>query len=101
MQEKIVLDNIYLPSTDVVAREVHGEFVIIPITSGVGDLEEAIFTLNETGKAIWDRLDGKKTLKEIAKDLLLGFKAPVADIEKDLLGLTQELLKRRIIVRAK
>ena len=65
MEVQVDLNGFYVPSEDVVAREVQGEFIIIPITSGIGDLEDEIFTLNETGKAVWDKLDGKKSLKNI------------------------------------
>ncbi|MDD5595208.1 MAG: PqqD family protein [Candidatus Omnitrophica bacterium] len=98
MEAKVSLEKIYVPSQDVVARQVQGEFIIIPITSGIGDLEDEIFTLNETGRAIWDRLDGKKNLKQVAKDLSADFDAESNAIEKDLLGLTQELIKRKMLV---
>jgi hypothetical protein len=101
MDIKVNLDNIYMPSEDVVAREVQGEFIIVPITSGVGDLEDEIFALNETGRAIWDKLDGKKTLKQIAEGLSQNFTAPIEEIEKNVLGLTDELLKRRMLVEVK
>jgi len=91
-------NDVYKPSEDVVAREVQGEFIIIPITSGVGDLEDEIFTLNETGRAIWNRLDGKKTLQGVVKDLEAEFVAGQGQIEKDVLGITEELLKRGMLV---
>lgn len=46
MEARISLDAIFAPSENVVAREIQGEFIIIPITSGVGDLVDEIFTLN-------------------------------------------------------
>ena len=98
MYEKFELNSIYVSSEDLVAREVQGEFIIIPVTSGVGDLEGEIFTLNETGKAIWDKLDGKKTLKVIAKELASDFDAKEEKIEKDVLGFTEELIKRKMLV---
>jgi hypothetical protein len=98
MQTKLNLDTVYAPSEDVVAREVHGEFIIVPITSGIGDLEDEIFTLNETGRAIWNKLDGKNTLRSVAEALSLEFEAPAEEIEKDVFGLTKELLKRRMII---
>ncbi|MDP2924718.1 MAG: PqqD family protein [Candidatus Omnitrophota bacterium] len=100
MEKKVDINAIYKSSEDVVARDVQGEFIIIPITSGIGDLENAIFSLNETGRAIWKRLDGKKNFKEIALELSAEFEAPIEEIEKDVLGLTEELLKRRMIVAA-
>jgi len=98
MKEKINVDKVYVPSEDVVAREVQGEFIIIPIASGIGDLEDEIFTLNATGKAIWDKLDGKRSLKEVAGALSDEFDSSAKEIEKDVLGITEELLKRRMLV---
>lgn len=100
MEAKINLNSIYLPSKEVVARDVQGEFIIIPITSGVGDSEAEIFSLNKTGRAIWDRLDGKKSLKEVAETLALDFAGSLKEIEADVLGLAQELVKRRMLVKA-
>ena len=101
MEAKVSLDTICVPSEDVVAREVQGEFIIIPITSGIGDLEDELLSLNDTGHAIWDKLDGKKNLKEVAKELGLKFEGSADKIEKDVLGLTKELLKRKILVAKK
>jgi hypothetical protein len=36
METRTGLDAVYKPSDDVVAREVQGEFVIIPVASAVG-----------------------------------------------------------------
>jgi len=101
MDIKVSLDNVYVPSEDVVAREIQGNFIIVPITSGIGDLEDEIFTLSETGKAIWDRLDRKRTLKDIVKDLTLDFGGSPQEIEKDVVGFTEELLKRKMLVEVK
>lgn len=99
METKVSLNNIYLPSQEVVVRDVQGEFIIIPITSGIADLEDEIFTLNETGRTIWERLDGKKSLKQLSEELSVEFEAPAQEvIERDVLGLTEELLKRRMLV---
>ena len=53
------MDAVYAPSEDVVAREIEGELIIVPLVAGIGDMEDELYTLNETGRAIWDRLDGK------------------------------------------
>ena len=95
----IDINSVYAPSGDVVAREIEGEIIIVPIVSGIGDLEDELFTLNETGKAIWDKMDGKKNLKKIAEELSKDFELPVPEIEADILGFTEELVKRRMIVK--
>ena len=101
MNKEVNLTTKYKPSEDVVARKVQGEFVIIPISSGVGNLEEEIFSLNETGVVIWEKLDGKKSLNKIAQELSEEFKAPLNKIKEDCLGLASELLKRKMVVEAK
>ncbi len=101
MKSGIDLKSVYKPSEDVVARDVQGEFIIIPITSGIGDLEDEIFTLNETGRAVWDSLDGKKTLQDVIKSLEAEFEAAEGEIGKDVLGISEELFRRRMLVEAK
>ena len=98
MEPKVNLNAVYAPSEDVVARNIQGEFIIIPITSGIGD-DDAIFTLNEQGRAIWDKLSSKKSLREAVNCLCLEFDASGTEIEKDVLGLVKELLKRKILVK--
>jgi len=98
METKIDLDVAYVPSEDIVAREIEGELIIVPLVSGIGDLEDDLYTLNETGREIWDRLDGKVSLKDLVEDLSREFKAPAGQIEKDVIGLVAELLKRRMVV---
>jgi hypothetical protein len=95
------LDAVYAPSEDIVARSIEGELIIVPLVAGIGDLEDELYTLNETGKAVWDRLDGKKKLKEVLAELSAEFDAPAGEIEKDLMGLVEELVRRRILVAAK
>jgi hypothetical protein len=98
MEANIDLGKVYARSEDVVAREIQGEFIIIPVTSGIADMEDELFSLNESGKAIWEKIDGKKSLKEIAKELSAEYEATGSQIEKDVCGITEELLKRRMLV---
>lgn len=94
----IRLDALYIPSEDVVAREIEGELIIIPLTAGIGDMEDELFTLNETGKAIWQRLDGKQDLKGVVAALTQEYESQVSEIERDVLGLVEELVRRRMVV---
>ena len=98
MDAKVSLGSVYAPSDDVVARMIEGELIIVPLVSGVGDFEDELFTLNETGKAIWDQLDGKRTLEEVVKILSSEYVEPAEEVETDVIGFVQELLRRRIVV---
>jgi hypothetical protein len=97
METEIDLDSAYLPSEDLVARDIEGELIIIPLTSGIGDADDEIYTMNETGRAIWERLDGQ-SLRDVAEALKAEFEAQPGEIEKDVVGLASELLKRKMLV---
>jgi hypothetical protein len=97
--EEIELDAIYVPSDEVVYREIEGEVIIVPLTAGIGDADE-LYTLNETGQAIWQRLDGDKSLKDVVASLAAEYEAPAGAIEADVLGMVGELARRRMVVTA-
>jgi len=56
-----------------------------------------LFSLNQTGIEIWNRLDGKRVLNEIIQELDENFDAHKDEIMKDVCGIIQELLKHDII----
>ena len=92
------LDGVYIPSEDVVAREIEGELIIVPLAAGIGDMEDELYSLNESGVAIWKRLDGRRSLKEVFADLTGEYAASSGEIEQDVLGLVSELLRRKMLV---
>lgn len=98
MRVKADLGAIYLPSEDIVVREIEGELIIVPLVAGIGDMEDELFTLNETGRAIWERLDGRKTLGDIVAELDTEYEASPGEIERDVIGIAEELLQRKILV---
>lgn len=95
---RVNADGVYAPSDDVVAREIEGELIIVPLVAGIGDMEDELYTLNESGKAIWRRLDGKTELSRIIAALSEEYEAPPGEIERDVLGLVEELVRRRMLV---
>lgn len=100
MEAKVYVNKIYVPSEDIVAREIEGELIIVPLAAGIGDVEDELFTMNETGKAIWSKLDGRRSLKKLIQELTGEFEAPPGKIQKDVVGLLKELLNRRMLVEA-
>ena len=100
MDERIILERVFSPSGDVVVRKIEGETIIIPIVAGIGDLEDDLYALNETGQAIWEKLDGRKSVGAIIEELKADYHAPDATIREDVVGIIEELARRRIIVGA-
>jgi len=91
-------DAVYAVSEDVVAREIEGELIIVPLVAGIGDMEDELYTLNDSGRDIWARLDGKATIGEVVAALASDYDAEPGEIERDVLGLVGELVRRRMLV---
>jgi hypothetical protein len=101
MDIEISLDAVYAISEDVVAREIEGELIIVPLVTGIGDMEDELFTLNETGREIWDRINGRRRLQEVVQELSAEYQAEPGEIEVDVLGLVAELVRRRMLIEVK
>ena len=97
----INLDAVYAISEEVVVREIEGDLIIVPLTSDVGDMEDELYSLNETARDIWDRLDGKTSLRDLINQLSDEYDASLQEIEADVIGLIKEFLKRKFLVETR
>ena len=98
MQKFVGLERRYKVSEDIVTREIEGEIILIPLSAGVGDLEDELYTLNDTAYSFWKRLDGQRSLAEIISELQEEYEASPDTLQEDISGLVEELLKRKILV---
>jgi hypothetical protein len=94
---RVTPDTVCLPSEDVVAREIEGDTIIVPLVSGIGDADDELYTLNETGRAIWRLLDGTRTLRDVVSALTDRFDATSSLVEGDVLGFVEEMVARGIL----
>lgn len=67
-------------SEKVVVRKVGNEMVIVPLVNSVADMTK-VLTLNETGAAIIEALDGQRTISQVEEQLISVF-----DVESDILA---------------
>jgi hypothetical protein len=92
------MEMVLTHSDDVVSREIDGALIIVPLTSGMGDMEDDLFSLNETGTEIWRMLDGTSTVGEVIAALADRYEAAPGEIQRDVIGMIRELLKRSMLV---
>ena len=97
MIPEVTVKTVCEPSEDVVSREIEGEIIIVPLIAGIGDADDELYTLNETGQAIWRKLDGQRTLGDFVDDLALEFDAGKLELEKVVLGFAAEMVRRGIL----
>jgi hypothetical protein len=91
------MDQIYKKSMDFVHREVAGEFILIPLTRQLNEVN-SLYVLNETGAALWRRIDGKRSAQAIMDDFSQEFDVAGEQLEQDFHSLIEDLLGIRAIV---
>jgi len=79
-----------------VTRTITGEVVVVPIRGQIGDLD-AIYHFNDVGAFIWNLLDGKNGVRDIAHALCEEFDGTLEDSERDTLEFVRELQNVGII----
>lgn len=84
------LNDRYAPDPAIVARDIAGEMILVPIRQSVGDLD-SIYTLNETAAYIWAQLDGQRALADVRDSVIAEFEVEAAEAERDLLELIAQL----------
>jgi hypothetical protein len=84
------LSACYQSDPSIVARDIAGEMILVPIRNNVGDLE-SIYTLNETATFLWEHLDGDRTLKEIKQEMLEAFEVSDEVAEQDIVEFIEQL----------
>ena len=101
--KKIEPQKVYFPSEKVVARQIEDELIIIPIEADTFDAEfdYALYSLKDTGKNIWKKLDEKIPVEKLCSSLANEYDAPLDIITKDVIHLLDELLEKGIIIELK
>ena len=79
-----------------VSRSIGSETFVVPVRAGVADLE-AIFTMNEVGTAIWTRIDGQKSVDELARALAAEFDVTTAEAAADVAAFVELLASKGLV----
>lgn len=83
-------------SEKVVTRKVGDEMVIVPLVNSVADMTR-VLTLNETGTAIIEALNGQNTVNQVEEQLLAQFDVEQEVLSNDLQNFITEALDKQII----
>ena len=90
------LESILSQSTSIVTRKTGNEYVLVPITNNIADMN-SVYTLNETGAFIWEHIDGKRSVEEIIDELTNEYNIDKQNAESDVLTFIDKMSKYLII----
>lgn len=82
---------VYARNPDFVQRDVAGECILVPIRRSLA-ATNSIYVLNETGAAVWNRIDGKRSVAEIADEFIAVYDVTPEQLSCDLETLFGDLL---------
>jgi hypothetical protein len=90
------LKSVVSQSTTVVTRKTGNEYVLVPITNNIADMN-SVYTLNETGAFIWEQIDGKRDVEEIISMLTEEYDIDKQKAKSDVFEFIENMSKYLII----
>lgn len=92
----ISLNSIPIRNEDIVFRKIEDEYILVPLRASSDEVDN-IFNLNKVGADVWERIDGKKTVKEIIDELVQEYELEPIKIKEDVLVFLDDLAHEKII----
>ncbi len=90
LEGKIAPSELFTKDSDLVARCIAGETIIVPVRAHVGDLE-SIYSLDEVGTLVWGLIDGQTRVRKIVEAVCSAYDVAPKEAEKDVCELLGEL----------
>jgi hypothetical protein len=87
------IEYIFKKSDDVIIKDIDNESVLLNLKSG------DYFTVNATGSAILESLNGSRNIAEIAKKISMEFKVDYKQVVHDAVDFLGTLYKNKLIVK--
>lgn len=94
----VELSTRYRKADNLVAREIAGETLLVPIRGRLADMRR-IFALDPVAAFIWQCLDAPCTPTEILELIQVEFDVPREKAKSDLLSFLSDLLQADLIIR--
>ena len=90
------MDTVLKKSENIVFRKIQDEYILVPMVASAADVE-SIFNLNETGAAVWERIDGAKKLSDIISDIKAEYENEGGQIEDDVMTFVHEMMEAKLL----
>ena len=91
------LTDVYIRSENIVAREIVGEMLLVPISGELADLER-VFALDPVGAFVWNKLDGCRNLDALVVEVLAHYDTDRQTAEDDIIELVNDLNNAKLVI---
>jgi len=86
----------FIRNQNVVARQIEGELIIVPIRRGVGDMN-SLYTLNAVGSVLWEFMAEEHSLPDMVARVCDEFEVPAAQAKNDIQAFLDSMLEEKLI----
>jgi hypothetical protein len=86
----------YRQNKEVVARQIEGETIIVPIRKGVGDMN-SVYTLNPVGTVLWHFMAESHSVPEMVQRICCEFEVSPEEAQGDIEGFINSLMEESLI----
>jgi hypothetical protein len=86
----------FIRNQEVVSRKIEDELIIVPIRSGVGDLN-SLYTLNPVGSVLWDFMTENHTVDEMVQRVCDEFEVTAAQAQQDIETFLDSLVEEQLV----
>jgi dGTP triphosphohydrolase len=90
------IDSILKRREDIIFRKIEDAYVLMPMTASAEEVEY-LFNLNEIGSAIWEKMDGRKTIQDILNELFSEYEGDRKTIEAEAIEFINDLKEAKLI----
>ena len=107
MSESMTLSELpgepYVRSDGIVARDVAGELILVPIDARSSDVVSKaadLYVLNESARLLWNALQAPQSVPHLARILMSEFAIDDATAKQDVEAFLSDMLQIGAVVRA-
>jgi Coenzyme PQQ synthesis protein D (PqqD) len=87
----------FVRNHEVVSRQIEGELIIVPIRSGVGDLN-SLYTLNPVGSVLWEFMTEGHTVPEMVERVCDEFDVTAVQAQQDIEVFLTSLVEEKLVL---
>ena len=90
------LKTILSHSKSIVTTRTGNEYVLVPIANNIADMN-SMYTLNETGAFIWERINGVNSVEDIINEIMNEYEVDYETASNDVFLFIDDMDKYLII----